>query len=903
MARKKSKSRWRRIKRLLSVLLILAMFLGAGLLPPTYGSITAATPTTQSLSNAEKLVEQGRKFYEAEQYAQAIAIWQQVVAAFRTSGDELGQAMTLGNLSLAYQQLGQWTQAENAIASSLNLLGYPVKQGRGAEGQRGRGAGGQVGRWAGEQGRRGEPIQNPKSKIQNLAVLAQVLDIQGRLQLAQSKAEDALNTWRGAADIYTQLGNDNTIIRNRINQAQALQALGLYRQAQKTLDESIELLQKQPNSLLKVTGLRSLGNVLRVTGDLEKSRQTLQQSLEVAQALPDRQAIADVLLSLGNTARAQLNTQAAIDFYQQAANTTKSPITRINAQTNQLRLLLETKQFDALKTLLPQIQTQIRDLPASRTATYARINLAESLTQFKQNNLTTETPSWLDIAQILSTAVQQAKDLQDPRTQSYALGVLGNLYEQTQQRSDAQNLTQQALFIAQTIDARDIAYRWEWQLGRLLKARGYLTGAIAAYDRAINTLQSLRYDLVAINPEVQFDFRDEVEPVYRQLVELLLQPQGNQTSQENLQKARETIESLQLAELDNFFREACLDTVSQIDQVIDRQDQTAAAIYPIILPDRLEVILKLPQKPVLHYTAAVAQNQVEKTLDALRQNLIEPDTLVEAKSLSQQVYNWLIQPAANDLAQSQVKTLVFVLDGALRNIPMAALYDGKQYLIEKYGIALTPGLRLINPQPLQEKQLQAIVAGLSQPRQGFSALPNVKLELAQIRAQIPSNILLNNEFTSTALQNQINSLPFPVVHLATHGQFSSKAEETFIVAWDKRIYVNELDDLVRNREQNKPDAVELLVLSACETAAGDKRAALGIAGVAVRAGARSTVASLWSLNDESTAVLMSELYRELANKALTRAEALRRAQLSLLQNPKYQRPLFWAPYVLLGNWL
>jgi CHAT domain-containing protein len=395
-----------------------------------------------------------------------------------------------------------------------------------------------------------------------------------------------------------------------------------------------------------------------------------------------------------------------------------------------------------------------------------------------------------------------------------------------------------------------------------------------------------------------------VEPVYRQLVQLLLQPQGNsQTSQEDLRKARETIESLQLAELDNFFREACLDTQSQIDQVIDQKDQTAAAIYPFFLSDRLEVILKLPQKPVLHYTTTIAQSQVESTLDALRQNLIEPDTLVEAKSLSQQVYNWLIKPAATDLAQSNVKTLVFVLDGSLRNIPMAALYDGKQYLVEKYGIALTPGLQLINPKPLQEERLQVIAAGLSQPRQGFSALPNVKLELEEIRAEIPSNILLNNEFTSTALQNSINSLPFPVVHLATHGQFSSKAEETFIVAWDKRIYVNELDNLVRNREQNRPDAVELLVLSACETAAGDNRAALGIAGVAVRAGARSTIASLWNLNDESASQLMSKFYQELGNKALTKAEALRRAQLALLQNPKYQRPMFWAPYVLLGNWL
>ncbi|WP_442947443.1 CHAT domain-containing protein [Nostoc sp.] len=167
----------------------------------------------------------------------------------------------------------------------------------------------------------------------------------------------------------------------------------------------------------------------------------------------------------------------------------------------------------------------------------------------------------------------------------------------------------------------------------------------------------------------------------------------------------------------------------------------------------------------------------------------------------------------------------------------------------------------------------------------------------------PSNILLNQEFTRSALQNRINSLNFPVVHLATHGQFSSKAEKTFIVAWKDRIYVKQFNQLVRTIEQNRPEAIELLVLSACQTAAGDERAGLGIAGVAFQAGARSTIASLWNLDDESTSVLMNEFYQELANKKLTKAEALRRAQLALLQNPKYKRPMFWAPYVLLGNWL
>ncbi|HBL10917.1 MAG TPA: hypothetical protein DD379_05835, partial [Cyanobacteria bacterium UBA11162] len=137
---------------------------------------------------------------------------------------------------------------------------------------------------------------------------------------------------------------------------------------------------------------------------------------------------------------------------------------------------------------------------------------------------------------------------------------------------------------------------------------------------------------------------------------------------------------------------------------------------------------------------------------------------------------------------------------------------------------------------------------------------------------------------------------------ATHGQFSSNPEQTFILTWDEKIKVKEFEDLLRFREQGSANPIELLVLSACQTAAGDKRAALGLAGVAVRSGARSTLATLWSVKDQSTAQLMSEFYQELS-KGVRKAEALRTAQLNLLKQPKYEHPFYWAPFVLVGNWL
>lgn len=835
---------------------------------PVFAQVSALDSKVQSLPNALGLVQQGRTLYDAGQFFEAASVWQQAAQAFQAQGDMLNQAEALSFMSLAYQQLGQWPQATQGITDSLKLL---------------------------------QARQDTKSSKNRLQVQGQALNTQGQLQLALGQAELALATWQQAAATYAKAGDDAGITGSRINQVQALQTLGLYRQAEKTLTQVEQNLQNQSNSTITAMGLRSLGNTLRVVGNLDQSRRVLQQSLAVAQELKSPSDISAALLGLGNTARSQQDTQAALEFFQQAAAASTSPITRTQAQLNQLSLLLQTESWSGVQALWPQIKAQIANLPPSRTVVYARINFAQSLIRFKQTR-TERTPSWPEIGKLLATAVQQAKSIKDQRAEAYALGHLGGLYEQTQQLSSAQDLTQQALLLAQAINAPDIAYRWQWQLGRLLKAQGNIKGAIAAYTESVKILQSLRNDLVAINPEIQFSFRDEVEPIYRQLVNLLLQ--SDEPSQQSLTQARAVIESLQLAELDNFFRVACLEGKPvQIDSVIDKEDPTAAVIYPIILADRLEVILKLPKLSLRHYKIPVAQGEVEKTLETLRQKLTKPYTLRETQSLSKQVYDWLLQPAEADLAKSKVKTLVFVLDGSLRNIPMAGLYDGKQYLVQKYGVALTPGLQLLAPKSLERAKLKALSAGLTEARQGFSALTNVALELNQIKSEVPSTILLNQEFTSTALQNEINSVPFPVVHIATHGQFSSQADKTFILAWDKPIIVNELNNLLRTRDQSRPNAIELLVLSACETATGDKRAALGLAGIAVRAGARSTLASLWSLDDESSALVMSQFYRELARTTVTKAEALRLAQLALLQNPQYQHPRYWAPYVLVGNWL
>lgn len=865
------------------LLLVLAAWLCVSMTIPI---VPSARSVAQGVAQVQPqtLEQQGKALYEAGRFTEAIAILQQAIQIYQQQGDTLRQAIALSNLALSYQQLGNWTQANQAIDTSFDLLN-----------------------------------QTADSGDRRLAQ-AQALDIQGRLQLAQGQVEQALATWQQAAQHYEQLDDRDRLIRNQIEQSRALQTLGFYQRAIALLGELEQALQTQPDSLTKVAQLRSLGEALRVVGSLDQAEQRLQESLAIAQrlsadasiAIDVRQAIALTQLSLGNTARSQQDISIALNWYQQAA-TGATKTTQLQANLNRFSLLIETEQTSNAQVLLPQIQQQLEELPLNRSRLYAQINFAQSLIKGFPSSFT-------EAATLLSVAADQSEQLGDRRTQAYAIGLLGGLYEKTQQWSFAENLTRQALQFALSTNAADITYLWQWQLGRILKAQAEQeidqvenrTEAIALYEEALKTLQSLRFDLASIALDQQFSFRESVEPAYRQLIELLLQP-ADKTSQENLVKARRTLESLQTVELQNFFREACVDVPIAIDRVVEQTsgfsiDQTnalAAVLYPIILPNRLEVVLKLPnQTDLIHYSTSVSQADVEKTLIDLRHQITQPEAQVSTRRLSQQVYDWLIRPAKAELSNNQISTLVFVLDGFLKNIPMAALHDGDRYLVETYGIALTPGLELLDPKPLERERIRLLFAGLSGAIENFSPLTAVEQEKDDVVATIPSTVvLLNQAFTAEALQTQIEQTPFQIVHLATHGEFSSDRNQTFIRALDRRINVDELNRILQTR-QVQPEPIELLTLSACQTAAGDERAALGLAGVAVRAGARSTLASLWSIDDQSSAFLMAEFYRQLIdNPTLSKSEALRQAQLALVSHPNYHHPSYWAPYVLLGNWL
>ena len=897
--------------------------------------ISSPTPIVQTQTLPNQLVKQAQVLYKEQKYEQALPLWKAAAKSFAQMRDRVNSAIALGNLSLTNQKLGRWEAANTAIKSSLKLL--------------------------------------EAESASNSATLAHTLDIQGKLQRETGKSAEAIETWQQAAKIYQKNNNTIALNQNNLNQAKALQDLGLYPRACKrvlstllldnisTCKQLSQLTETELRTKLKpitskpslhrVSALRNLGNLLLIIGQPQQSKQIVETSLTLAQDLGSSEELSLTYLRLGNTYQALAKgdlargerleyQEKASDAYKKAANLSPSPNTKLKAQLNQLDLLVQQKKWSKAESLWQYLDPQVADNNSlsDRDRIYANINYAQNmikvLTQEDQSILSNlKLPTKEELQQILTNATQQAKTLGDQRIEAHAWGTLARLEEISRKYSVAETNTLKALKLVSNHDAPDIAYHYFWQLGRIQKEQKNIPDAIAAYTKAYDALQSLRSDIATINPEVQFSFREEVEPVYRQLVELdieyaeVLDTQGNKKeSKTRLIQARDVIESLQVAQLNNFFREACIEGNSQ---QIDEIDPNAAVIYTIVLPNKLEILLSLPnQAPSLYQTDATSA-EISKVVENIKNYLknsppnpkfADEDILRQfqqhyddsIRPLEIKLYDWLIRPLETKLDKNEVQTIAFVLDGELGNIPMSILHDGKQYLVEKYALALTPGLQLLDPQALTAIQLDAVTGGLSkmnpdvETHRKFSDLENVEVELEIItKLGLSKSSLMDNKFTKKAIKQNITASGSPIVHLATHGQFSSNAEDTFILSWDGQINIKELDDILRDDTFNRKNDIELLVLSACETASGDSRATLGLTGVAVQAGARSTLATLWPVVDQSTAQMMEEFYRQLQESEITKvnkAKVLQLAQISLMKDKEFNHPHFWAPFILVGNW-
>ncbi|MEM9136410.1 MAG: CHAT domain-containing protein [Cyanobacteria bacterium P01_F01_bin.42] len=844
-------------KHILFCLRILLQSAALLFLPGTGFMVALAEPSAS--------VDQGQRYYQAGRYPDALLWLQEELRKHREQGDRNAEAATLSNLALVYSELGEWKKAKAATHESRALINQmPARQ---------------------------------RSEASTQQLLAQVLNTHGELQLKQGEVESALNTWKAAERQFEALADHEGRVKSRLNQAHALQYLGFYRRSLVVLNELETDIRAEAQSIDKAARLRRLGIAFGKVGNSKSARKAIEQSIAISRRVRDDDALAQSLIALGNLMSSRGDHAIALKTYAEAWSQSALPSTTLSAKLNSLRSRLELGEWEQAHQDWPELLESTLTRPATSITVQAQLSLAHSLQQLRSRQPSASL-SPVVIGRLLSDTRQKARTIGDRRLESYALGKLGSLYEDVGQYQNAELLTQEALRLVDVQSTGEVAYQWQWQLGRIARQRGNVNKAIAFYGSAVGTLGELRRNIASGSRDQQFDFRDRVAPLYQEYVALLL----NQTkpNSQDLEKARLAIESLQLAELDNYFRSACLDTTSI---AVEEIDQSAAVIYPIVLQDRLAVIVQLPGKPLTFHTSETKQDQVERLVDRLRLSLSQPNSGVHLR-LSQQLYDALLRPAIADIEASQIKTLVFVPTGELRNIPLGALHNGKHFVIKDYAVSTTPGLQLLQSGKKDGGRSRVLIAGITEPQGSFPPLPRVYDEVSGIASTMRNSAHLNQQFTQKNLEKSISARPFPIIHLATHGRFSSDLEDTFLLAWNgEKIDIERLRKFLRDSELRYQSSLELLVLSACETALGDNRATLGLAGIAARSGAKSTLASLWRVDDEATAIMMTQFYAALANRTTGKAEALRQAQQFMLNHPTYgEHPYYWSAFVLVGDW-
>ncbi|MBD1825110.1 CHAT domain-containing protein [Cyanobacteria bacterium FACHB-DQ100] len=360
--------------------------------------------------------------------------------------------------------------------------------------------------------------------------------------------------------------------------------------------------------------------------------------------------------------------------------------------------------------------------------------------------------------------------------------------------------------------------------------------------------------------------------------------------------------------------------VESLEQINRRTGRKSALLYAIPGANHLDLMLVTANGRLIHRRINAANRAaLTKTIQAFRMGVVREDSDPEDYlQPGQQLYQWIVAPLEPQLRSQGINQLIFCLGAGLRSTPLAALHDGKQFLIEKYNLAIIPAFNLLDRQARTSTNTRILAMGAS-TFNNKPPLPGVPIELSAI-TQPPweGTALLNQNFTLKNLRAVRERKSYSIVHLATHAEFApGDVNQSYIQFWDQQLRLSQLQDLGL---RNPP--VQLLVLSACRTALGDSKAEMGFAGLAVQSGSKAAIASLWSVRDASTLLLMQEFYRQLKT-AEVKADALREAQIEMIRNSakirqrlrnqpsfsgivpsideNFAHPHHWAAFTLIGN--
>jgi len=650
----------------------------------------------------------------------------------------------------------------------------------------------------------------------------------------------ATRHWTDAIRLCRLAGAPRLEAEALARRGEAYRVEGQFREATGDLTAALDRARTAGDEPLVAAASGALGNLAFMSQRTAVAEPLLLDSRARAQRLGDAAVAGASANDLGNLYAATSRPQQAAQAYDEAARSAEAagdPALAATAETNAARLALDAQDTGRATDLLRSATNRLVRLEPSYPAELA---LAAAGTAALAGGRPLPAP----LSSVSMQAFEAARATAD-RLGHAALGSrLGHLYERTGRLEQASRLTQQALFRAQQASAPDISFRWEWQQARIDRALGHDDAAAAGFRRAVSTLQSVRQDIPVDYRDGKSSFQGTFGPLYSEFADLLLRRARREprNAAALIREAREMLEGQKEAELQDYFRDSCIANLEARQRGVETVAPDTAVVYPVILPDRLELLVGVggDQRQIV---VPIAEPRLRAEVEQFRL-LLERRSTNEYLVPAQRLYDLIARPIDAALAGRGVNTLVIVPDGVLRTIPFAALHDGAHFLIERYALATVPGLRLVDPRPLARGAPRMLALGLSQSRQGFPALPNVVSELDAVHRLEGGTSLLDGAFLRPRFARELRDVDYGVVHIASHGQFGSDPSRTFVLAYDGRLNLDDLENDIKLARFREP-GLELLVLDACQTAAGDDRAALGLAGLALKAGARSALATLW----------------------------------------------------------
>jgi TonB family protein len=892
--------------------------------------------------DATALNNMGLVYSDIGQPEKALEFLAQALATFREVGNRRGEANTLINIGDIYRRTGE---PQNAL--DFYNLALPVARELGDR-RREVMTLNDIG-WT--YANTGQPLKALEFTNQALSVAREVgvrrgevdgLNESGDIYRTIGEPQKALEFLNRALPLARELGY-------RPGEAHALNNIGLvYRdigRPQKALEflhQALPIMQETGNRREEANMLDNMGIIYRGMGQPQKALETFGQALPISRKLGDRRREAYALEGIGGVYQNTGQPQKALEFLNQSLSISREigsrreeaftldmigEIQRVNGQpqggANSLQLYLTALQ---LSQMVGDTDLQGRINHSLMTYwTEKNVSLAIFFGKAAVN----------DYQQIRSNIRGLDKELQSgfAESKSRTYRRLAELLAQQGRLAEAE----QVLNLLKEAEYFDFVRRDSAESATLTQ-HADLTPVEAGLEKRYRGIED---KLVALGTErgVMLSKKNLTPEETQRLAQL----------DKDLQAGNVAFEKF-LNDLENQFGSAPVAN-ARIEQLRETQGLMedlrelppgTVAIYTLVGEDKYRAILVTPDVQKA-YEYPIKASDLNRKVLGFREALQNPQ--LDPRPLGQDLYQILVASLANDLRQANAKTVMWSLDGALRYLPVAALYDGSQYLVEQYAISVFTPASNARLKDRPDRRWQAAGFGVTRAYEGAPALPEVAAELSGIIERktgqggiLLGEIKLDDQFTEDAMRQTLLK-HYAVVHIASHFRFAPGNEtDSFLLLGDgNHLSLSELKSL-----PNLFGGVQLLTLSACNTGVGEANAdgkeVEGLGVLAQRKGAKAVVASLWPVVDSSTSVLMQEFYRVRESSETTKAEALRQAQLALLRgtlkptdvttanralvheparkgstspslrfeiDPKrpYAHPYYWAPFFLMGNWL